>query len=419
MARNGTSNLLPVLLQAISRCSICFCSCSWGIRGVPELDGKPLGFPYLEWEHHYPDFDIFFLLSKLIEKTNMKGWTVVTQRVKKASKGVAERDVYLTDKHHPNHKKTENIVPIYGGSDAMQCITYAAEKAAALVASKGKGGRPAETHAIEFTLNMPKGYRPTPEQWRNVMVDCVNELAKACGVSGKELAQTVNAVLHQQMQDGESEGTGDHLHLVVGKWTQGGKSLPNLQKKVATARLKLAFNESMKKRCGYDWTEYRDNKLKAQDHANKRRIPPWKLRAARQQRDLDAAMKSIAKMQMELKNRHEVVGKKEAEVAQNVEFIREWSGYVTAFHKQSKKWLEAFEVQDNKQLHRQRNRLARSVGLMNELIDESPKLTSNDELMRFESSVEMNEVIDKINSKSPANKVDKIKIDERRNRMKM
>lgn len=362
----------------------------------------------------------------------MKGWTVVTQRVKKASKGVAERDVYLTDKHHPNHRETEQIVPIYGGSDAMRRISYAAEKAAALVASKGRGGRPTETHAMEFTLNLPKGYRPTPEQWHGVMADCVNNLASACGVNGKELAKTVNAVLHQQVQDGKSEGTGDHLHLVVGKWTSDGKPLPNLQRKVATARLKLTFNESMRKRCGYDWTEYRDNKLKAQDHANKRRMPPWQLRAARQQRDIDKALQSISeretrliererafkegfrrqhqsieRLKMDVVERDKVISKKEIDVAQNVDFIREWSGYVAAFKRQSKKWLEAFEAQDAKQLNRQRNRIAKSIGLINDLIDDTPKISNDDAVMQFESSKDINDVIDRINGKL-VNKIDKI-----------
>lgn len=291
----------------------------------------------------------------------MKGWTVRTEATKNGSRGVAGREVYLSHKDHPNHRNTERIQPIFGNDRTMSNISYAGESYAAKQAANGKGGRPPSSYAVEFTLNLPKGYRPDDKQWRKIVEHCLKETAKVCGVDPKQIGNTSRAILHQQKQDGSKQGTGDHCHIVIGKFTQDGTYLRNLQRKNVTARMKQSFNAAVKHYCGFDWTQYRDHALQAQDHANKRTVPTWKVKAAReieaiaaQQAALDAQAQSLVERAAEL----DVLG---FEIEVKIKEAREIERLKYNFSNQAEKWLEAFKDEDSKQMNRQHNRMSKTI----------------------------------------------------------
>lgn len=312
----------------------------------------------------------------------MKGWTVRTQATKNGSKGVASREVYLTNSKHPNHRYTEQIKSIFGNDRTMSNIAYAAESYVARKAANGKGGRPINSYAIEFTLNLPKGYRPNHEQWRKIVEHCLKETAKACGIEPKQLASTSRAILHQQTQDVSKQGTGDHCHIVIGKFCSDGTYLRNLQRKTATARMKQAFNQSVKHFCGYDWTEYRDHKLQAQKYANKQAVPTWKVKAAREHEQL---IEQLAELEMQQDNL--LVNQAYLDIQQsNFQALDK-------FKNQAEKWLKAFDESDQKQLNRQFNRMTKSV---EEVRGFSSSLT--DEELDY-----MNKITSKVNQNSPKN----------------
>ncbi|GAA06973.1 hypothetical protein [Photobacterium leiognathi] len=318
----------------------------------------------------------------------MKGWTVRTEATKNGSKGVASREMYLSNTKHRNHRNTERIQPIFGGDRTMSNISYAGESYAAKQKANGKGGRPPSSYAVEFTLNLPKGYRPDDKQWRKIVEHCLRETAKACGVEPNQIAPTSRAILHQQKQDGSKQGTGDHCHVVIGKFTQDGTYLRNLQRKTVTAKMKQSFNAAVKHYCGYDWTEYAKT-LQEQKYPNKRPAPTWKVRAAKEREEIErqqAALDERAKF---------LVGKaKELEILESgieckMNEIREIERLKNNFSNQAEKWLQAFKDVDSKQMNRQFNR-------MNKTIDDLGAFAMSDDDLAA-----INKLSEQINSRSP------------------
>ena len=288
----------------------------------------------------------------------MKGWTVRTEATKGGSKGVAGRDVYMMNAEHVNHRNTERIVPIFGNDRTMSNISYAGESYAAKQAANGKGGRPPSSYAIEFTLNLPKGYRPDDEQWRKIVVHCLRETAKQCGVEPKQIGATSRAVLHQQRQDGQ--GTGDHVHLVIGKFTQDGQYLRDLQRKTVTARMKQSFNNAVKHCCGYDWTEYAKT-LQEQKYPNKRPVPTWKVRAAREADGIRAQQAELDKRARFLEERTKELGIVQDDLDDQFNNDMAVKRLVGNFSRQSEKLLKSLKEHDVKQVRRQANRIHSTI----------------------------------------------------------
>lgn len=298
----------------------------------------------------------------------MKGWTVRTESTKGGSGGVADREIYLSDKEHINHVNTERIGCIWGDNNRMRNIAYNGERHSSKLKAAGKGGRPPASYSVEFTLNLPKGYRPTDAEWELIVVDMINKVARKLKVAPQELANQTYAVLHQQKQDpdpcprtGREQGTGDHLHVVMGKFTPGGLSLRDLQRKTVTNLVKDTFNESTLKHCGYDWTEYRDHKLKAQDHANKRTVSGWKVKAARQieiikaqQEALDERSNLLIEKAKQLESVQDVID----DTFNDMIALKRLMGN---FSRQSEKCIESLKEHDVKQAKRQANRICRTV----------------------------------------------------------
>ncbi|WP_157953665.1 hypothetical protein [Oceanimonas marisflavi] len=294
----------------------------------------------------------------------MKGWTVKTAVTKNGAKGIAARHVYLFNKKHINHEKTECITKVFGGDDAMANIVYYAERYSAEQKMRGLGGRPPSSYAMEFTLNLPKNYRPSEKQWRGIVIDCINALAKCCNVGGKELASSTLAILHQQSMEGK--GTGDHVHLVVGKFTEQGNFLKNLQRKTATHVLKNTFNNSTKQRCGYDWTEYAKT-LECQKCPNKKNIPSWRVKSARDFNLIDEKLNLVKSLSEQFDNKlHKTQLEKKL---------------LERLQRQLIKWFKAKEEKDSTQKNRQKNRIYKTMS----------------ELSNLEICSEVSSVIEKIN----------------------
>nr|AKN36850.1 hypothetical protein [Vibrio tasmaniensis] len=239
-----------------------------------------------------------------------------------SARSSAAREIYLNDSKHANHKKTEAIISVIGSRKTSININANMEAYKLATALKRKGGRP-PTPAMEFVFSLPKreDLRPTKEQWETMIVEVVKSMAVSMEINTEELTGIVRAVAHQQEQD-DTKGTGDHCHVVIGKFTNNGKYLRALQKKGVIHASKLAFNKAVRDVMGVDYTTYRAE----QNYNSKKRAPIWKVKAARAMEEVEAASKLL-----------------------------------NQFHKQSEKWLQAFQGGDSKQLNRQFNRIQKSI----------------------------------------------------------
>ncbi len=251
----------------------------------------------------------------------LKNWTVTTQPVRLASDGIMMRERYLLNKKHGNHKHTEDLISIFGCTETSNRIALAGEQFRLNQQLYNfRGGRPLSSYAIEYCLTLPKGYRPNPEQWQSIIKDCCIALAKICKLNKSEFAQyrqQIRAVLHQQKQDGV-KGSGDHVHLIVGK-VVGNRVLKELQQKKATKLIKQAFNGAVLQHAGIDYRSYEPVELE-----KGRRLSAWQY--------------------------HHQKATEVLEIEKLIEKMR------TQFDK----WLRAKEERNERQLKRQKNRLLKT-----------------------------------------------------------
>ncbi|MDN3614890.1 hypothetical protein ACFFUS_11840 [Vibrio gallaecicus] len=251
----------------------------------------------------------------------LKNWTVITQPVRFATDGVMMRERYLQSLTHANHKHTQRIVSIFGCAETSNRIALAGEEFRLNQQMyNSRGGRPLSSYAVEYCLTLPKGYRPTTQQWQSVIKDCSLALAKLCKLNKSEFAQyrqQIRAVLHQQEQGGK-RGSGDHVHLIIGK-VVGKRVLKELQQKKVTRLIKEAFNSAVLKHVGVDHRSYEP--IEAEKG---RRLSTWQYKYEKANQALEIE-KLISKMQ-----------------------------------NQFDKWLKAKEEHNDRQQRRQENRLMKT-----------------------------------------------------------
>ncbi|HFQ5376390.1 TPA: hypothetical protein ACGUM3_004312 [Vibrio vulnificus] len=251
----------------------------------------------------------------------LKNWTVTTQPVRLGTDGVMMRERYLLNATHPNHKYTDDLISIFGCAETSNRIALIGEQFRLNQhLYNRRGGRPLSSYAMEYCLTLPKGYRPSKEQWQSIVKDCCLALAKLCKLNQSEFAQyrqQIRAVLHQQNQDG-TKGSGDHVHLIIGK-VIGKRVLKELQQKKATRVIKQAFNQSVLKHVGIDYRSYEPI-----EKEKGRRLSTWQYQHQKATEALEIE-KLIKQMQV-----------------------------------QFDKWLIAKEECDERQLKRQKNRLLKS-----------------------------------------------------------
>lgn len=251
----------------------------------------------------------------------LKNWTVTTQPVRLASDGIMMRERYLLNAKHANHKCTEALISIFGCGETSNRIALAGEQFRLnQQLNNRRGGRPLSSYAMEYCLTLPKGYRPTSEQWQSIVKDCCLALARLCKLNKSEFAQyrqQIRAVLHQQNQDG-TKGSGDHVHLIIGK-VIGERVLKELQQKRATKLIKQAFNGAVLQHLGIDHRTYEPI-----EKEKGRRLSTWQYQHQKATEALDIE-KIIKKMQS-----------------------------------QFDKWIKAKEEHNERQQHRQKNRLLKT-----------------------------------------------------------
>ncbi|HGY9569307.1 TPA: hypothetical protein ACOJRH_005244 [Vibrio harveyi] len=188
----------------------------------------------------------------------IKNWTVTTQPVRLGADGIMMRERYLLNPKHANHKHSEALISIFGCAETSNRIALSGEQFRLnQQLYNRRGGRPLSSYAMEYCLTLPKGYRPTKEQWQSIVKDCCLALAKLCKLNKSEFSQyrqQIRAVLHQQSHDG-TKGSGDHVHLIIGK-VVGGRVLKELQQKKSTKLIKQAFNKTVLEHVGIDYRSY-------------------------------------------------------------------------------------------------------------------------------------------------------------------
>ncbi|KII76894.1 phage protein [Vibrio renipiscarius] len=251
----------------------------------------------------------------------LKNWTVTTQPVRLASDGVLMRERYLLNPKHANHKHSEALISLFGCAETSNRIAIAGEQFRLnQQLYNRRGGRPISSYAIEYCLTLPKGYRPSDTHWTSIVKDCCLTLAKLCKLNKSEFAQyrqQIRAVLHQQSQNG-TKGSGDHVHLIIGK-VVGNRVLKELQQKKATKLIKQAFNQSVLKHVGIDHRTYEPVEVE-----KGRRLSTWQYQHQKATDALEIE-KTIKQMQV-----------------------------------QFDKWLRAKAERDERQLKRQKNRLLKT-----------------------------------------------------------
>ncbi|MEH0373032.1 hypothetical protein [Vibrio mimicus] len=289
----------------------------------------------------------------------IKNWTVTVESVK----NINAREIYLNDKKHFNHRKTENIFSVFGSDRTSLNINYQCEKYKLKKAKEGKGGRP-PTPAMEFVFTLPKQIRPTQEQWRNILKRIIHNIASSLRVPASEFNGIVRAVTHQQAQDQE-RGSGDHMHVIIGKYTNNGLYLRELQKRGVIRTSKLSFNDAVKTELGISNYDYIPTKN--YENSAKKRVPQWVVKQAREKEKIEEQKKLSLKLIAKITN-------------------------------QSEKWLLAFKYNDHKQMNRQYNRIVKEINNIDRglLDNETKKL--------------IGQVVDSINSKN-INGFNEIKFD--------
>lgn len=276
----------------------------------------------------------------------IKNWTITADGTKSAF----AREIYLHDKKHPNHKNTEGYLDVFGSDNTTLNIIHNAERHKLETARKRKGGRP-PLEATEFVMTFPKGIRPTQNQWLQMLSHVMTDVADNIGVKRKELQPILRAVAHQQDQN-PKKGSGDHMHIMIGRFTNDGKYLRALQSKSTLYRMKQSFNVAALRVMGVNHATYEP--VKAYKGVAKRRVPKWKA-------DAGKAWDTIKKQHNKNMILKEQLTNLSAQVDSEFEGNKQLKASIVKFFNQADKWLEAFEIEDLKQMNRQRNRINKTV----------------------------------------------------------
>ncbi|EIF8962034.1 hypothetical protein [Vibrio parahaemolyticus] len=202
----------------------------------------------------------------------IKNLVVTTQSVKNGSNGIIARERYLTNINHPNHRLTEKIVSLIGNRQTSKRMCELGEKHKLMQKYKSrKGGRPLSSFGMEFCLTIPSNAKkPTDEQWIKVISYICRSLAKKLKLSEDEyktFKKNIRAVCHKQKEN--SNGSNDHVHLIIGK-VLNDKILTSLQKKETTRLIKQSYSMIAIKEFGIDHNKYQPN------YKNSKKLEMWR-----------------------------------------------------------------------------------------------------------------------------------------------
>ncbi len=286
----------------------------------------------------------------------IKNWTVTAQSTKSA----AAREQYLNNMSHKNHKNTERIFSVWGSVDTTANIIRNAEKRRLETSLKGKGGRP-PSEAMEFVLTLPKGIRPDQTQWKKMSQKVVIDIAKRIDIPPEEFVGITRAVVHQQEQTGK-RGSGDHMHLVLGKFTNSGKYLPDLQRKGVLHTIKVSFNAAVREVMGVDHSTYEAKKN--YEGVAKKKAPQWKTKAAREHEALNEKEQQLNQKNNDLGIKEMDLYFKGADLEEREKELDKQTKYTTMLAKLGiylKKLDDAFVEGNERQYKRQLNRANKQI----------------------------------------------------------
>lgn len=286
----------------------------------------------------------------------IKNWTVTMQSTKSA----AAREIYFFNKNDKNHKKTEAFLNIWGGADSTANIIRNSEHRRLDTLKKGKGGRP-PSEAVEFVLTLPKGIRPSQEQWKKMCTMVVKDIATKLKISPQELNGVGRAVVHQQEQTGV-KGSGDHMHMMLGKFTNTRKYLPDLQRKGVLHTVKVSFNAAVFNVMGIDHSTYIAQKN--YEGVAKKKAPQWKVKAAREREALNEKEQQLNQKNNDLGIKEMDLYFKGADLEEREKELGKQTKYTTMLAKLGiylKKLDDAFVEGNERQYKRQLNRANKQI----------------------------------------------------------
>lgn len=287
----------------------------------------------------------------------------------------------MLDKEHPNHKHTEEILDVFGSDKAVKNIIRNCHERKLENLIKGKGGRP-PSEAMEFVFTLPKGIRPEKDQWKEMIRGVMTDVAKKMGLSGSEFDGIVRGVVHRQSQDESIKGSGDHMHLMIGKFTNDNKHLPELQRKGVLYVMKESFNKQMREVMGVDHRLYEPKK--GYGGLAKKRVPKWKVDAARANEALVAREQKL----------NDALGELDAQKAQYADSLVKLTAY-------AEKYSDALDRGDVRQANRQKNRYSKEIEKALPLqmaLDDQDAFESTPELVAGQEA--LNRSVDAVNKKS-------------------
>jgi hypothetical protein len=300
----------------------------------------------------------------------IKNWTITAESTKSA----AAREKYMNNMEHPNHKNTEAIFTVFGSAASTLNIIKNCEERKLINLLKGKGGRP-PTEAMEFVFTLPKGIRPNKEEWQKMLRGVMSDVAKKIDKSFEDFLGITRGVVHQQNQSADVKGTGDHVHLMIGKFTNDGCYMPELQQKGVLHVMKTSFNKQVRDVMGVDNNSYEPSKEYL--GVAKKRVPRYVAKTAEAKKELEQREKAVSRMELSLEMTQANFAKNLASLATHVE-----------------KYNQALLDNDDKQQNRQLNRMNKPLEMAKE-IQATEGFESTPELEQATES--LNKQLDKIN----------------------
>lgn len=334
----------------------------------------------------------------------IKNWTVTAQ----STKSVAAREQYLNNMNHKNHKNTERIFSVWGSVDTTANIIRNTEKRRLETSLKGKGGRP-PSEAMEFVLTLPKGIRPNQAEWKKMSQKVVIDIAKRIDIPPEEFVGITRAVVHQQEQTGK-RGSGDHMHLVLGKFTNSGKYLPDLQRKGVLHTIKVSFNAAVREVMGVDHSTYEAKKN--YEGVAKKKAPQWKTKAARDREALNEKEQQLNQKNNDLGIKEMDLYFKGADLEERKKELSKQTKYTTMLAKLSiyiKKLDDAFVEGNERQYKRQLNRANKQIREIAQ--EEEAAFIDTPELQAAKQNI--NQKIERFNEQS-GEKLEHISIDTKK-----
>jgi hypothetical protein len=193
----------------------------------------------------------------------LKNWVVTTDRIKSKGEGLVQYGAYLINPNHSNHKGRTSIIPMFGDINKFTQSTFG--NCTQIDMQNTKGGRPMQSYAQSFCLELPPIFQPTEEQWRKIGAEVAKSVCKHLELDPSKFPQFGFANLHQQKNS--------HLNLVFSR-AFNGVVLSKLDQKSTLVVVKKSFTEAVLKHCAIDVASY-EVQTPTKRKKYRGRVPKW------------------------------------------------------------------------------------------------------------------------------------------------